>query len=65
MSETLNDDDLDRLERYLKKQRIAIRKGEALARDDFVEWVRLSAVDLLDKIEDAWRWVRNWFGMNL
>jgi hypothetical protein len=38
--------------------------GEAISRDDFVEWARQAAAWLLDKVEVAWRWVRTQLGLD-
>lgn len=64
MSEELTHEDLERMERYLRDARRRRAMGEAIARDDFVEWVRHAAAWLLDKLEDAWRWVRRRLGLD-
>ena len=63
MTENITGEDLDRLERYLRDARRKARMGEAIARDDFVDWIRQFAAYLLDKLEDAWRWVRKALGI--
>jgi len=55
---TASAEDLDRLERQVRKWRIEREMGIALSRDDFWEWARLGATWLLDRFEDAWNWLR-------
>jgi hypothetical protein len=61
--ENLSDEQLHQLARYVRSQQIARAKGNALEKEDFAEWIRLNAVDLLDKLEDAWRWIRQQLGL--
>ncbi|MFV2084557.1 hypothetical protein [Micromonospora sp. LOL_021] len=63
-SGSLSDDDLDRMERYVRDMRRKRALGQALSRDDFVEWARQAAAWLLDRIDDAWNWIRRQFGLN-
>jgi hypothetical protein len=64
MSAELTLEELDRMERYVRDARRKMRLGEAIARKDFVEWARHAAAWLLDKIDDAWRWVRRQLGLD-
>jgi hypothetical protein len=58
-------DDINAMKAYVREQEIAIRKGQAISRGDFAEWARLNAVWLLDKLEQAWKWIRNFLGLDL
>ncbi|HEX2210509.1 MAG TPA: hypothetical protein VHG93_22710 [Longimicrobium sp.] len=60
---TMTADDFDRLERYLRDAKRRAMMGEAIAKEDFAEWLRHAAAWLLDKLEDAWRWVRRQLGL--
>lgn len=64
MSDAMTDRDLERLESYVKDARRKRAMGEAIARDDFIAWARHAAAWALDKIEDAWRWVRRALGLD-
>jgi hypothetical protein len=67
MSETNNNlttDDLDRVERYLRDARRRLAMGEAIQREDFMTWCRQFAAWVLDKIEDAWAWIRKQLGLD-
>ena len=59
----LIDRDLQRLEDYLRDARRRRAIGEAIARNDFIAWLRNAAAWLLDKLEIAWRWVREMLGL--
>ena len=59
----LIDRDLQRLEDYLRDARRRRAIGEAIARNDFIAWLRNAAAWLLDKLEIAWRWVRGMLGL--
>lgn len=60
----LTSDDLDRMERYVRDARRRLAMGEAIQREDFLAWCRHAAAWLLDKVEDAWRWVRKQLGLD-
>lgn len=55
--------DLDAMKAYVKEQEIALARGKALSKGDFAEWIRLNAIWLLDKLEQAWNWLRNFLGI--
>jgi hypothetical protein len=38
--------------------------GEAIKKEDFKAWCREAAAWLLNKMEDAWRWVRKQLGLD-
>lgn len=63
MSAEMTMEDLERLERYVRDAKRRAAMGEAIAREDFVSWLRNAAAYLLDKLEDAWRWVRRRLGL--
>jgi hypothetical protein len=56
--DSFSDEDLYQLGRYVREQQLARAKGTALQKKEFAEWIRLNAISLLDKVEDAWRWIR-------
>jgi hypothetical protein len=64
MAAELTMEELDRMDRYIRDARRKMQMGEAIAREDFIAWARHAAAWLLDKIEDAWRWVRRQLGLN-
>lgn len=53
-----SDDDIERLERYVRDAKRKRALGQAIEKKDFVEWCRQAAAWVLDKVEDAWHWVR-------
>lgn len=57
-------EEITRLERYVRDSKRKIMLGEAIARSDFIAWARHAAAWLLDKIDDAWRWVRVQLGID-
>jgi|SoiMethySBSTD1v2_1073268.scaffolds.fasta_scaffold679670_1 hypothetical protein len=64
MAEELTDRDIVRLEAYVRDARRKKAMGEAIARDDFMAWLRHAAAWLLDRLEAAWRWVRRVLGLD-
>ena len=63
MADELTAEDLDRLYYYMMDARRRMAMGEAIAREDFVAWARHAAAWLLDKVEQAWKWVRRTLGL--
>lgn len=64
MANDLTLQELEALERYARDQKRKLLMGEALAKQDFVKWARHAAAFLLDKLEDAWKWVRRYIGLD-
>jgi hypothetical protein len=64
VAEQLTDRDIARLEAYVRDARRKKAMGEAIARDDFITWLRHAAAWLLDTLEAAWRWVRRVLGLD-
>lgn len=64
MPAELTMDDLERMERYVRDSKRKLQMGEAIAKQDFVAWARHAAAWLLDKIDDAWKWVRRQLGLD-
>lgn len=64
MSAEMTMEDLERMERYVRDAKRKMRMGEAIAKQDFIAWARHAAAWLLDKIDDAWRWVRRQLGLD-
>ena len=62
-NDTLDSDDIYALERYVRDMKRKMLLGEAIARSDFVAWARQAAAWVLDKLEDAWNWVRRALGL--
>jgi hypothetical protein len=58
MSGNLTAEDLTRLEYYARDMRRRIAMGEAISRNDFIEWAQNATAWVLDKLELAWNWVR-------
>ena len=63
MAAEMTMDDLERMERYVRDARRKMQMGQAIARQDFIAWARHAATWLLDKIDDAWNWVRRKLGL--
>lgn len=64
MTDELTEEDLDRMYYYVVDAKRRRAMGEAIAREDFVEWARHAAAWLLDKLEQAWKWVRRKLGLD-
>lgn len=64
MSDSMTSDEIDRLERYVRDMKRKRAMGEAIARDDFIQWARHALAWTLDKIGDAWNWVRRALGLD-
>lgn len=64
-NEIISREDIEAMEIYLREQKIAMARGEAIRKGDFTEWVRLNAVWVLDKLEQAWKWFRKMLGLDL
>jgi hypothetical protein len=56
-------EDLERLERQIRKWRIEREMGMALSQDDFLDWARLATTWVLDRAEDVWNCVRRSLGL--
>lgn len=63
VAEHMTEDDLARLDQYLRDARRRMALGEAISKRDFKRFLRHSAAWLLDRFEDAWSWVRNVLGV--
>lgn len=64
MAEKLTAEDLTRLEYYARDMRRRLEMGEALSRNDFIEWARSATAWVLDKLELGWNWVRRTLGLS-
>ena len=64
MSKNLTDEEMDRMYYYVQDARRRRAMGQAIAREDFVAWARHAAAWLLDKVEQAWKWVRRQLGLD-
>ncbi|GIJ45971.1 hypothetical protein Val02_28570 [Virgisporangium aliadipatigenens] len=62
-SEFLDDEDIARMERYVRDMRRRRALGQAISRADFAAWASHAAAWLLDRLEDAWDWVRRALGL--
>lgn len=61
---TITEEQLRALARYVRDQSTINLMNKAKAHADFVEWARGAAVFVLDKLDDAWAWVRRYFGLD-
>jgi hypothetical protein len=43
---------------YLRAKELERLKIDAFDKNDFLEWLRLTAVQFLDEAEKIWRWIR-------
>lgn len=55
---------LEAADAFIKREKLRLLKIEAIDKEDFLEWLRLTFVGLLDEAENIWRWIRNQLGLS-
>lgn len=58
MADELTSRDIERMKAYIEDAERRINLGISISKDDFIRWVRKTAVWLVDRLEAAWNWIR-------
>lgn len=63
MENTMTEYELREMELFVRRARLELAMGQAIAREDFLEWAKTCATWILDRAESAWNWLRHALGL--